>query len=254
MMQILEDIKGGISFEKAVSNHPRLFPSSIIAMIEAGESSGTLDIVLEEISNLLEDPADFKRKIITALAYPIFILIVGIGVVIFLLSFVVPKITVIFGELNQVLPLPTRILICISFFIRDSWVVILICLIFFVFLFRSMYLKDAFRAKIDSYLFSIWMIGVGVIYRHMLFPNICLLRFRKHFVMHHFLFKFQQIPVIFGIVFSLLVFITRKLLNGFDILPKRYQREVPFPVSQRPKKNQPNEPFCTAVIRYGSFL
>lgn len=116
MMQILEDIKGGMSFARAASKFPKLFPPSIIAMIEAGESSGSLDIVLEEIANLLENSADFKRKIITATVYPMFILVVGIMVVIFLLSFVVPKITMIFGELNQVLPLPTRILLFISSF------------------------------------------------------------------------------------------------------------------------------------------
>ncbi|GAB6888209.1 type II secretion system inner membrane protein GspF [Desulfothermus okinawensis JCM 13304] len=159
MMQILEDIKGGMSFARAASKFPKLFPPSIIAMIEAGESSGSLDIVLEEIANLLENSADFKRKIITATVYPMFILVVGIMVVIFLLSFVVPKITMIFGELNQVLPLPTRILLFISSFFRSFWIIMVLFIISIILLFRFIYLRTKFRAKIDKYLFSIWIIG-----------------------------------------------------------------------------------------------
>lgn len=159
MMQILEDIKGGMSFSKAASNFPNLFPGSIIAMIEAGESSGSLDIVLEEIANLLENSADFKRRIITATVYPMFILAVGVLVVVFLLSFVVPKITMIFGELNQVLPLPTRILLFITSFLRSFWLIILIIVIAIIFLLRYLYMQPRFKTKIDKYFFSIWIIG-----------------------------------------------------------------------------------------------
>ncbi|GAB6161786.1 type II secretion system inner membrane protein GspF [Desulfothermus naphthae] len=159
MMQILEDIKGGMSFAKAASNFSKFFPTSVVAMIEAGESSGSLDIVLEEIANLLENSADFKRKIITAIVYPMFILIVGIIVVIFLLGFVVPKITMIFGELNQVLPLPTRILLCISSFFRSFWIILIFLPIFTIFLFRYLYTQTELKPKIDKYLFSLWIIG-----------------------------------------------------------------------------------------------
>jgi general secretion pathway protein F len=94
-------------------------------MVRAGETSGTLEIVLDRLADITEKQEDLKNRIQTALAYPIFMSIIGIVVLFVLLTYIVPSIISIFTEMNQVLPAPTRILIFLSGFFRSYWWIIL---------------------------------------------------------------------------------------------------------------------------------
>jgi general secretion pathway protein F len=90
-------------------------------MVRAGETSGTLEIVLERLADITEKQQALMNRIQTALAYPIFMLIIGVIVLFVLLTYIVPSITSIFAEMNQVLPTPTRILIFLSDFFKSYW-------------------------------------------------------------------------------------------------------------------------------------
>ena len=122
--QIKESVNEGNSLTASLSRHPKLFSNIYINMVRAGEASGSLDVVLERLADFGEQQQALKGRFQAALVYPIFMAIVGAGVLFFLLSFVVPNLTRIFTEMKQVLPLPTIILIWFSDFMRSYWWVI----------------------------------------------------------------------------------------------------------------------------------
>ncbi len=128
MAQIRERVREGSSLAVAMEEHPRVFNPTFTAMINAGESSGTLEMVMERLADFAEQQAELKRKIQTTMAYPLLMLIVGVTVVVFLMTYVVPRITEIFIDLHQNLPVPTVILIAASSFIQDYWMAIFIAL------------------------------------------------------------------------------------------------------------------------------
>jgi general secretion pathway protein F len=121
LAQIKDLIVEGNSFAQALSNYPGQFPPLYVNMVRAGETSGTLEIVLERLADITEKQQALMNRIQTALAYPIFMLVIGTIVLFVLLIYIVPSITSIFADMNQVLPTPTRILIFLSDFFKSYW-------------------------------------------------------------------------------------------------------------------------------------
>jgi len=127
--QIKESINEGNSLTVSLTKHPKFFSNIYINMVRAGEASGSLDVVLERLAEFGENQQLLKGRFQAALVYPIFMAIIGTGVLFFLLSFVVPNLTRIFTEMKQVLPLPTTILIWFSDFMRSFWWAIVLVLV-----------------------------------------------------------------------------------------------------------------------------
>jgi general secretion pathway protein F len=125
LAKIKDSIVEGNSFAQALLQYPGTFSPLYVNMVRAGETSGTLEIVLDRLADITEKQEDLKNRIQTALAYPIFMSIIGILVLFVLLTYIVPSIISIFSEMNQVLPTPTRILIFLSGFFRSYWWIIL---------------------------------------------------------------------------------------------------------------------------------
>lgn len=121
LARIKDSIVEGNSFARALSLYPGIFPPLYINMVRAGETSGTLEIVLERLAEITEKQQALKNKIQSALVYPILMLFIGSGVLFFLLVYIVPSITSIFADMNQVLPAPTRLLIAISNIFKSYW-------------------------------------------------------------------------------------------------------------------------------------
>lgn len=123
-------IKAGASFSSALSEFPAVFPSLFIALVRAGETSGALPEVLVRISEYRTRLEELRSRFKMALAYPLFMAAVGLITVIFMLVFVLPRLTIIFEQSNQALPLLTQILIDLSSFLRkwQLWVV-LVCVV-----------------------------------------------------------------------------------------------------------------------------
>lgn len=100
----------GSSLATAMNEHPRVFPSIYTGMVEAGEASGALDTVLDRIADHAESQARLRSRAMSAMTYPAIMAVVGGGIVLFLLAYVVPQVTRVFAEAKQTLPLATRIL------------------------------------------------------------------------------------------------------------------------------------------------
>jgi general secretion pathway protein F len=129
LAQVKDAIVEGQSFAQALSQYPGIFSPLFINMVRAGETSGTLEIVLERLADITEKQQDLNNRIQTALAYPVFMCMIGTLVLFVLLTYIVPSITSIFADMNQVLPTPTRLLIGLSDFFKSFWWVIFIFII-----------------------------------------------------------------------------------------------------------------------------
>ena len=126
---IREKVIEGKSLSEALSSYPGIFSPVFISMIRAGESSGTLDKVLSELSELTEKEIAFRSKLRSVLAYPILVAIIGAGIVSFLLAVVLPTLTRIFADINIALPLTTIILISAGDFFHEFWWLIFMAII-----------------------------------------------------------------------------------------------------------------------------
>jgi general secretion pathway protein F len=121
LAKIKDSIVEGNSFAQSLSLFPGTFSPLYVNMVNAGESSGALDIVLDRLSDITEKQQALKNRIRAAMAYPILMSIIGILVLFLLLTFIVPNITSIFSDMNQTLPAPTLILIKISNILKSFW-------------------------------------------------------------------------------------------------------------------------------------
>ncbi len=116
---VRDRIRGGQRLADALAGQPRSFPEIYRALVEAGERSGDLAQVMERLADHIESRGALRGKILTAFIYPAIVSLVSIGVVIFLLSYVVPQVTGAFQQAHQALPLLTRAMLAGSAFARD---------------------------------------------------------------------------------------------------------------------------------------
>jgi general secretion pathway protein F len=129
MAQIKESVNQGNSLAFSLSQHPRIFSNMYVNMVHSGEASGSLDVVLARLAEFGEHQQALRGRFKAALAYPLFMSVIGTGVLFFLITFIVPNITRIFTEMHQALPLPTMVLIGVSRFLLSYWWVILLLFI-----------------------------------------------------------------------------------------------------------------------------
>ncbi|MCD6586683.1 MAG: type II secretion system inner membrane protein GspF [Desulfobacteraceae bacterium] len=132
LSQMKDAIEEGSSFAEALSQYPDTFSDMYINMVRSGESSGTLELVLERLADITEKQQALNNRIRSALTYPVLMFFLGLLVLYFLLAYVVPRITSIFSDMGQVLPAPTRFLIATSEIFKSGWWVILLGIVFII--------------------------------------------------------------------------------------------------------------------------
>jgi len=115
------ELKDGKTLSEALSKYPQVFPLLYVNLVRSGESGGVLDETLTRLAKFREEQEEIRANISSALAYPIFITIVGVVTVTILLTFGIPRLASMFSENKQALPLPTRILISLSNGVRNYW-------------------------------------------------------------------------------------------------------------------------------------
>jgi type IV pilus assembly protein PilC len=151
LRQVERDVQAGSSFFEALARHPRVFNSFFLSMVKAGEASGMLDTILDQVATYTEKSASIRRKVRAALMYPIAVTILATLIMIVIMWKVVPVFEDIFKELGDELPMLTQVVVAISRFIRDRWYVALGATIAIVLLVRWWYRTDTGRHKIDAF-------------------------------------------------------------------------------------------------------
>lgn len=117
---IERDVEAGSSLTEALQKHPAVFDTFFLSMIKAGEASGMLDTILDQVASYLEKALSIRRKVKSAVTYPIAVSIIACAITVFLLIRVVPVFESIFADLGGKLPLPTQITIFLSNIIRNN--------------------------------------------------------------------------------------------------------------------------------------
>jgi type II secretory pathway component PulF len=159
LLDVAASIKDGKSLSDSLKNHPQLFSNIYSSMIKAGEISGNLHITLKDLADFLEKEEDFRSSVRAALTYPVFVLAVGALTIAVLLGFVIPRLVVMFEDMGQALPLPTRILISISSAFHHYWWLILSGLAISVFFLKRMFLSPQGRILRDKIKTRLFVIG-----------------------------------------------------------------------------------------------
>jgi general secretion pathway protein F len=159
LTQIRDKVNEGTSLHEALRAHPSIFEELYVNMVAAGESSGTLDTVLDRLADHLDASATLRTKVFSALAYPAFMVVFGIAVIALLMVVVVPKVTSIFEGFNATLPWYTRTLIFVSNSIAGFWWLMLIVFGGGIYWFRRWRATEKGRAIWDSRVLKVPVMG-----------------------------------------------------------------------------------------------
>lgn len=124
LIQVRRDVEGGATLSNALQKHPNVFSTLYTSMVKAGEMGGVLDEVLERLASFMEKDFSLKKKVKSALTYPVVILIMALAIVFFLVTYILPTFVSLFEGMNLTLPLPTKILIGLTKGARNPIVVI----------------------------------------------------------------------------------------------------------------------------------
>jgi type IV pilus assembly protein PilC len=176
LTQVRVDVERGSSLSAAMAKHPKAFNTLFISMIKAGETGGVLDDVLLSLASQIEKEVELRRKIKSAMTYPIVVVALVILIMTAMLLFVVPQFKTIYANLGGDLPLPTRMLLATSDAFRRYWYVVILALVVFRFAFRRYKATDRGRLRVDGLKIRVPVFGP-------LFHKVALARFSATFGM-----------------------------------------------------------------------
>lgn len=145
------EVESGQPLSEALQQHPKIFGRLFINLVRAGETSGTLDTVLERIADFQEKQLALQGKIKSALTYPTVVLVFALGITYFLLTTVVPQFAGILTQLNAPLPFITRMLMAVSNFLQHSGLLLLAIIAVIVLAYRWYYRTPQGRHAIDDF-------------------------------------------------------------------------------------------------------
>jgi type II secretion system protein F len=155
---VRDDVQSGGTLAEALARHPKVFNHLFISMIRAGELGGLLETVLMRLADFQEKEDELKGKILSALAYPMVMILVGSAAVLLLMGYVIPKFTKMFEEMDIPLPLPTQILVTTSHLIQTYWWLILLIVGGGVVI-----LRRVMKSKEGKQYFDAWQLKIPVI-------------------------------------------------------------------------------------------
>lgn len=151
LSQVRESVNEGTSLAKALSSHPKVFDNIFVNMVEAGESSGTLGLVLLRLADLKEAQTRMRRKVIGGMTYPVIMMLVAVGVLIGIFTFVIPKLQQIFVSMNKELPPTTQALISMSEFVTSWWHALIVGALVIAYLFNKYINTQQGRIRWDRF-------------------------------------------------------------------------------------------------------
>jgi len=157
--QVAHSVESGATLADGLRKHPRTFDDLFTNLVEVGEAGGILDIVLQRLAVYIEKAAALKRKVKSAMVYPLSIVGVAFMVVIFMLTFVIPTFATMFKEMGAELPLPTKVVVWLSDFVRGYILVLIAAMMGIVFALRAYRRTENGRSTIDALLLKVPVMG-----------------------------------------------------------------------------------------------
>ena len=157
---VRSQVESGATLANALRQYPKIFDDLYTNMVEAGETGGILDNVLQRLAVYIEKNVKLKAAVKSALIYPTAVIVIMMLIVFALMKWVVPTFTKLFLDLGVSLPLPTRIVMNISFAVQSFWWLMGLAIIGLVFAVRAYYMTPGGRYAIDSMMLKIPLIGI----------------------------------------------------------------------------------------------
>ena len=166
LKRVLSDIRRkvneGSSLANALEDHDQHFSNLYVNMVRAGENSGNLDVVLERLTEFLDNKLETRGKIMAAMFYPVLMVGFGLLVMMFIFVFVIPKVTAIFEDQGEALPVVTQVMIAFSNFLANWWFVLLPAVIGGCFLFWKWKNSPEGKDRWDRYILKVPLFGTLV--------------------------------------------------------------------------------------------
>ncbi len=159
LKDLISAVEGGSTLADSLREHKEIFGDLYVNMVEAGEKGGSLATILARLADYLEKADAIKRKVKGAMVYPAAIVIVSVVAVAILLTFVIPTFATLFKDLGGQLPLPTRIVIALSDFLRKYFLLIVAVIIGLIIAVRYYYKTEVGRLQIDSLMIKVPIFG-----------------------------------------------------------------------------------------------
>ncbi len=159
LSSVRDSVREGASLAEALKANPKAFSTLYVNMVSAGEASGTLEITLARLADFLDEQVRFRGRFAAALAYPALMTVIGVGVLFFLFSFVLPRVVGMFQDMKQQLPFMTIALLWVVRIISSAWWAILIVLAGAVYYLRRYFSTPAGKAWLDNRLLRLPVFG-----------------------------------------------------------------------------------------------
>ena len=159
---IHDQVSGGMSLADALAHHPQAFSSIYVAMVRAGETGGFLDLVLEQIATFRAREADLKSRVRAALTYPIILAVLAAGILVFLLTFFIPRFSQMFAEFGGSLPALTRYIVATSGLLVKYWLVFVLGIILIFFAIQRMLSSEEGRRTMATFVLRLPLFGTGM--------------------------------------------------------------------------------------------
>jgi len=160
LRHIKETVEGGSTLADALGKYPNVFDDLFVNMVAAGETGGILDTILDRLSEYMEKAMKLKKKVKSAMTYPIIVLCIAVLVIGVIMVFVIPVFEKMFADFGGALPGPTQIVVSASRFIRDNILYMIGAVVVFLFAFKRYYKTEKGRALVDDYLLKLPIFGL----------------------------------------------------------------------------------------------
>ena len=157
--EIDKQVSSGATLHEALGRFPKVFSGLYLSMVRAGETGGFLEDVLHRLAIFIEKDQELRSRISSAMAYPILLIVIGTFAIAFLMVFFIPRFSEIFKKMGDNLPLPTQIVMGISYFMRDYWMFVFMGLVALMFGWTRLTAVAAGRRVIDRLKIRIPLFG-----------------------------------------------------------------------------------------------
>ncbi len=157
--RVLAQVQAGKSMSEALAEHRTVYPPLYVNMVRAGEAGGVMETVLERLAEYLESSEKSREEVKSAMTYPLMLLITGGASILILLTYVLPKFTMVFADLGQAMPASTRMMMGLSDVLRGYWWLVVLLMVGAWYGFRRYTSTPAGRIRVDRWKLSLPLIG-----------------------------------------------------------------------------------------------
>ncbi len=162
LIDVVEDVESGSTLSEAFSKHPKCFDRLYVNMVKAGEAGGALEVILQRLADFKEKAQSLKRRITGAMVYPVAVITVAVGILSFIMIYIIPKFEKIFADFQMTLPVMTLVLMKTSKWFVQNWWLIPLCPVAFWLLIKLIRLNKTGNYMVDRLSLGIPVMGTIV--------------------------------------------------------------------------------------------